>query len=118
MILIILHRPNKKIVIRSRICSVYHMLEQTFIHIPGIGRRTEHELWRAGITSWDDFTDFFTRPAAISAGLRRRLETHIPQSIEAVQRKDAAFFRRLSSLGEAWRLFPAFASQCVFLDIE
>jgi len=43
---------------------------------------------------------------------------HIPASIEAMQKKDAAFFRRLSSLGEAWRLFPTFAGQCVFLDIE
>jgi uncharacterized protein YprB with RNaseH-like and TPR domain/predicted nuclease with RNAse H fold len=94
------------------------MLDQTFIHIPGIGRRTESDLWRAGITSWEDFADFFTRPAAITPALRRRLETYIPMSIEAVQRRDAGFFSRLSSLGEAWRLFPEFKNQCVFLDIE
>ena len=94
------------------------MLEQTFIHIPGIGRRTERDLWQAGITSWDCFAGFLTRPAAISAGLRRRLESYIPQSIEAVQKKDAAFFRRLSNMGEAWRLFPEFSNQCAFLDIE
>jgi len=94
------------------------MLQQTFIHIPGIGRRTERELWEAGIESWDDFADFFTRPAAITPKLRRRLETHIPQSIDAVRRKDAAYFSRLSHLGEAWRLFPEFADRCVFLDIE
>jgi uncharacterized protein YprB with RNaseH-like and TPR domain/predicted nuclease with RNAse H fold len=94
------------------------MLDQTFIHIPGVGRKTERELWDAGVTSWDDFAGFLTRPAAISPGLRRRLEAYIPQSIEAVQRGDAAFFRRLSSLGEAWRLFPAFADRCVYLDIE
>jgi uncharacterized protein YprB with RNaseH-like and TPR domain/predicted nuclease with RNAse H fold len=94
------------------------VLDQTFIHIPGIGRRTERDLWEAGITSWDDFADFFTRPAAISPALRRRLEAHIPQSIDAVQRRDASFFRRLSTLGEAWRLFPEFATESVFLDIE
>jgi uncharacterized protein YprB with RNaseH-like and TPR domain/predicted nuclease with RNAse H fold len=94
------------------------VLGQTFIHIPGIGRRTEQELWRSGVRSWDDFAEFFTRPAAISAGLRRRLETYIPLSIEAVEKKDAAFFRRLSTMGEAWRLFPEFAGQCVYLDIE
>lgn len=94
------------------------MLEQTFIHIPGIGRRTERELWRSGVRSWDDFNGFFTRPFAISPTLRRRLEAYVPQSIEAVQKRDAAFFARLSSLGEAWRLFPEFADRCVFLDIE
>src|SRR5579863_7061318 len=94
------------------------MLQQTFIHIPGIGRRTERELWGAGIESWDDFARFFTRPAAITPGLPRRLETHIPESIDAVKRRDSAYFSRLSHLGEAWRLFPEFADQCVFLDIE
>lgn len=94
------------------------MLEQTFLHIPGIGPRTERDLWESGIRSWDDFAGFFTRPAAISTALRRRLEVYIPKSIEAVSRKDASFFARLSGLGEAWRLFPEFADQCVFLDIE
>lgn len=94
------------------------MLDQTFIHIPGIGRRTEHELWKAGITSWRDYADFFRSPTGISRGLQRRLDQHIPQSIDAVQRGDASFFRRLSALGEAWRLFPQFADKCVFLDIE
>ena len=94
------------------------MLEQTFIHIPGIGPKTERELWHMGIKSWDDFAGFFTSPFPISSALRRRLEAHIPQSIEAVQKGDAAFFARLSGLGEAWRMFPEFASQCVFLDIE
>lgn len=94
------------------------MLEQTFIHIPGIGQKTERELWQLGITSWDEYSTFFTRPAPISSALRRRLENYIPQSLEAVQRRDAAFFARLSKLGEAWRLFPEFADECVFLDIE
>jgi uncharacterized protein YprB with RNaseH-like and TPR domain len=94
------------------------MLDQTFIHVPGIGRRTERDLWEAGVTSWDYFDGILRRPVSISAGLRRRLEAYIPQSLEAVQRKDAGFFSRLSRLGEAWRLFPEFANQCVFLDIE
>lgn len=94
------------------------MLEQTFIHIPGIGQKTERELWHNGITSWKDFDRFFSRPTQIGSVLRRRLEKFIPESFQAVKRKDAAFFTRLSRLGEAWRLFPEFADECVFLDIE
>jgi uncharacterized protein YprB with RNaseH-like and TPR domain/predicted nuclease with RNAse H fold len=96
------------------------MLEQTFIHIPGVGPKTERELWRAGIRSWDDccFHGVLTPPAPISPGLRRRLDDYIPQSIKAMENRDAGFFARLSAIGEAWRLFPEFASQCVFLDIE
>ena len=94
------------------------MLEQTFIHIPGIGQKTERELWQNGITSWKDFDGFLSRPAPIGSALRHRLEKFIPESFRAIKRKDAAFFTRLSRLGEAWRLFPEFADECVFLDIE
>jgi uncharacterized protein len=61
------------------------VLEQTFIHIPGIGRKTEHELWQSGITSWDDFTAILRPPTPIGPALRRRLEDYIPQSIEAAK---------------------------------
>jgi len=94
------------------------MLQQTFIHVPGVGPKTERELWRSGIRSWEDFTAILTPPAPISTALRRRLEDYIPRSIAAVENRDAGFFARLPALGEAWRLFPEFASQCVFLDIE
>jgi len=30
------------------------MLQHTFIHIPGVGKQTEIELWKGGIQSWDD----------------------------------------------------------------
>jgi uncharacterized protein YprB with RNaseH-like and TPR domain/predicted nuclease with RNAse H fold len=94
------------------------MLEQTFIHIPGVGQRTERDLWEAGITSWEDITSILRPPAPISRTLRLKLEDYIPQSIEAVKNRNAAFFARLSAIGEGWRLFPEFASECVYLDIE
>jgi uncharacterized protein YprB with RNaseH-like and TPR domain/predicted nuclease with RNAse H fold len=90
------------------------VLRHSFLHIPGIGRRTERDLWEAGILSWEDYA----RPAPVGAALRRRLETYVPRSIEALRRKDAGFFARLSAWGEAWRLYPEFASESVFLDIE
>jgi uncharacterized protein YprB with RNaseH-like and TPR domain/predicted nuclease with RNAse H fold len=94
------------------------MLEQTFIHIPGVGRHTERELWADGILSWDDADLFEKRLGRVGARLQQKLDEYIPRSREAVRRKDAAFFERLSSLGEAWRLFPEFSDSCVYLDIE
>jgi len=94
------------------------MLQQTFVHIPGVGRRTETELWEHGIHSWDD-ADRFEKPFGhVGSRLQKKLDEYIPRSREAVRRKDAAFFERLSALGEAWRLFPEFADQCVYLDVE
>jgi uncharacterized protein YprB with RNaseH-like and TPR domain/predicted nuclease with RNAse H fold len=94
------------------------MLQQTFIHIPGIGKQTESELWERGIHSWDDADRFDKRFGAVGVRLQQKLDEYIPLSREAVRRRDAAFFERLSALGEAWRLFPSFADDCVYLDIE
>jgi uncharacterized protein YprB with RNaseH-like and TPR domain/predicted nuclease with RNAse H fold len=94
------------------------MLQQTFVHIPGIGRRTELELWKHGIQSWDDAEQFEKRFGRVGAGLQKKLDEYIPRSRKAVDRRDASFFARLSKLGEAWRLFPAFRDHCVYLDIE
>ena len=94
------------------------MLQQTFIHIPGIGKQTELELWKHGIHNWDDASRFEKRFGAVGARLQHKLDDYIPRSIEAVKKKDAAFFERLSVLGEAWRVFPEFVDECVYLDIE
>ncbi len=94
------------------------MLQQTFIHIPGIGKQTELDLWQHGIHSWDDAARFEKRFGAVGARLHQKLDEYIPLSQEAVRRKDAAFFERLSTMGEAWRVFPEFADECVYLDIE
>ena len=94
------------------------MLEQTFIHIPGVGRQTERELWASGIHDWDDADRFEKRFGRVGARLQQKLDDYIPRSREAIKNKDAAFFGRLSALGEAWRLFPDFADECVYLDIE
>ena len=94
------------------------MLEQTFIHIPGVGKKTEQELWASGIGSWDDAGRFEKLFGHVSARLQQKLDDYIPRSREAIRRKDAGFFERLSALGEAWRIFPDFAQDCVYLDIE
>src|SRR5207249_247137 len=94
------------------------MLEQTFIHIPGIGRETERDMWANGIRSWDDSDRFEKRFGVLGARLQRKLDDYIPLSREAIKNKNAGFFRRLSDMGEAWRVFPEFSDQCVYLDIE
>ncbi len=94
------------------------MLQQTFIHIPGIGKQTELGLWEHGIHSWDDADRFEKRFGAVGGRLQKKLDEYIPRSREAIRHKDAAFFERLSTMGEAWRVFPEFVDQCVYLDIE
>src|SRR5271166_2962893 len=94
------------------------MLEQTFIHIPGIGLETERGMWASGIRNWDDADRFDKRFGVLGARLQQRLDDYLPRSRQAIKSRDAGFFRRLSDLGEAWRVFPEFSDQCVYLDIE
>jgi uncharacterized protein YprB with RNaseH-like and TPR domain/predicted nuclease with RNAse H fold len=94
------------------------MLQQTFLHIPGIGKQTELELWDRGIHTWEDADRFEKRFGAVGARLHSKLDEYIPLSREAIRKNDAAFFGRLCALGEAWRLYPEFADHCVYLDIE
>jgi uncharacterized protein YprB with RNaseH-like and TPR domain/predicted nuclease with RNAse H fold len=94
------------------------MLQQTFIHIPGIGRETEREMWMSGIRSWDDADRFEKRFGVLGPRLQQKLDDYIPRSREAIRSRDAEFFQRLTEMGEAWRVFPEFADQCVYLDIE
>ncbi len=94
------------------------MLEYTFLHIPGIGRTTEQRLWDAGVRTWADAEATEGGQRAIRARILTLLQTHVPASRQALEAKDAGFFRRLCSLGEAWRLRSRFAADCVYLDIE
>jgi uncharacterized protein len=94
------------------------MLEYTFVHIPGIGPTTEQALWRQGIHTWAhadrlDPTSHVVRPRA-----RALLQQYLPDSRRALETKDAAFFARLDTLGEAWRVYRHFAQDVVYLDIE
>jgi hypothetical protein len=50
------------------------MLEQTFIHIPGVGRHTERELWASGIHDWDDADRFEKRFGRVSTRLQQKLD--------------------------------------------
>ncbi len=95
-------------------CPIKIMLQHTFIHIPGIGKQTELDLWKGGIHNWDDADSFQKRFGLVGARLQMKLDEYIPASRTAIRLKNAAFFERLSTLGEAWRVFPEFADQCVF----
>jgi uncharacterized protein YprB with RNaseH-like and TPR domain len=93
------------------------MLRHTFIHLPGIGAHRERTLWKRGILDWDRFLQ-----AVADGGLRQGVyESAAPlvrQSLAAVAAGDAGFFHGRLSSREMWRLYPDFADQALFLDIE
>ncbi len=93
------------------------MLRQTFLHIPGVGPRTEERLWRAGIRSWDDFPARLG-DARIRATVARRIEAEIARSEDALRRGRYRYFASNLDTKEHWRAWPDFRRDVAFLDIE
>jgi uncharacterized protein YprB with RNaseH-like and TPR domain len=98
-------------------CRIEFMLRETFLHIPGIGPKRERALYRAGISTWDEFL-------ALRGGnvLPNRIASlaidRIEESAFHLQKREAAFFDRSLPWGEKWRMWRDFADEAVFLDIE
>lgn len=90
------------------------MLEHTFVHIQGIGPKTERNLWRRGIDTWDAFLQ---HPGCV---LSRSRDTLVRGELERsrTHRGDIRFFQQRLRSAEMWRLFEAFRDRAVYLDIE
>lgn len=91
------------------------MLQHTFCHIPGIGTKTERKLWEAGISTWDDWQE--PVPVRVSVTSRMDAPAILAASHTALE-DDPAYFTRVLSSSETWRLFPHFRKVTAYLDIE
>lgn len=90
------------------------MLDHTFVHIAGIGPKTEKHLWGQGILTWTDFLNHEKRIFSSDRDdlIRRELE------ISSEHRDDLLFFVDRLRPVDLWRVFESFQDQAVFLDIE
>lgn len=93
------------------------MLEESFIHIPGVGRDTERSLWEQGCTDWQTFLDqpneFRTGHVAANA-----VVSYLKKSQDALQQKNHQFFAKGLRQTNAWRAWDSFKTTCAYLDIE
>jgi uncharacterized protein YprB with RNaseH-like and TPR domain/predicted nuclease with RNAse H fold len=87
------------------------LLPETFVHMPGIGIKTECRLWQEGHRSWDDLRHSrFARRAGVAELLAA--------SEEALDDGDVGFFFASLPAQERWRTLPDFGQRFVALDIE
>lgn len=91
------------------------MLQHTFCHIPGIGIKTERQLWEAGITSWEHWQ--FPSPVRLSATTKSAAIRVLADSQIALKNDPDFFIKQLSST-EPWRIFPHYRYCTAYLDIE
>jgi len=99
-----------------RLPSGVQMLKHTFCHIPGVGVRSERDLWRGGILCWEDLMN------AASAGTGRYnynfMKSYIRESIEHLESRNPDYFARALPANQHWRFFPDFRDATAYLDIE
>ncbi|WNG36910.1 hypothetical protein F0U60_26665 [Archangium minus] len=91
------------------------MLRRTFQLIPGVGPWKEKDLWARGIQTWDDFPESgVVLGQKLDDGARRRLAL----AREALERRDLKGLAAMVPPREHWRLYPEFARDAVYFDIE
>ncbi|HEX5744815.1 MAG TPA: ribonuclease H-like domain-containing protein [Archangium sp.] len=91
------------------------MLRRTFQLIPGVGPWKEKDLWARGIQTWDDFPENGSvLGQKLDEGARRRLAL----AREALERRDLKALAAMVPPREHWRLYPEFARDAVYFDIE
>ena len=95
------------------------MLTYTFQHMRGIGAKKERELWRSGITSWEDLASR-TQVQLSMFNVLDEKNGHIPlhESQRALEIEDADFFAHRLPRQEYYRIALGFPTKTLFLDIE
>ena len=93
------------------------MLSTTFIHIAGIGPKTERRIWERGVHCWGDF---LREPAAagLSASKAERAAETVTLSVESLRNENHRYFARTLAPREQWRAFSEFSHRVAYLDIE
>ncbi len=93
------------------------MLKHTFRHIQGIGEKTEKRLWKAGVTSWEQFLDNPTL-SWLPRWLHDEARFELERSLAALEKRDAQYFITRLPHQLHWRLYPEFSERVAYLDIE
>ncbi len=93
------------------------MIESTFVLLHGIGESAERRLWEDGVGDWYTFLE---RPAleGMSGARKQQYDRELSAASRQFHQGDARYFASRLKLRDHWRLFDAFKSRAVYLDIE
>lgn len=96
------------------------MLENSFVHLPGIGPETEERLWAQGLTTWEQLA---TRlPEMFGAKKAQTLARALDECRAAHEAGEFSYFQGRFKGAEMWRVLPALlksaSKEIAYLDIE
>jgi uncharacterized protein YprB with RNaseH-like and TPR domain len=93
------------------------MLNNTYIHIQGVGKSLEQKIWAQGIHTWEEFLKMEDK-ISIPSTRKARISEEIKRSSEYLAAKDCYFFSQCLPSVEHWRAYPLFSDSVAFFDIE
>lgn len=89
------------------------MIRSSFLHMPGVGKKTESELWAEGISDWEKFLLANRKNTKYD-----KVAKGISDSNLALENRDHRYFSSLLPTTEHWRLFREFSDNTAYIDIE
>lgn len=97
------------------------MLENSFVHLPGIGPETEERFWAQGLLTWNELEQNI--PSLFGAKKASSIAAALEEGRAAAQEAEYGYFQARFKGSEMWRLLPAIlkgpaADQIAYLDIE
>jgi uncharacterized protein YprB with RNaseH-like and TPR domain/predicted nuclease with RNAse H fold len=123
-----------------RIVRGRRMIESTFLHLPGVGHRSEQQLWKNGVTTWDRLQERLVAGVRIQELLRPdryyqpelfstdRADAHEPRSVEwlqtlelsrtALRQGEYAYFLERLDPRDHWRVLAERWQEALYLDVE
>src|SRR5690606_25509285 len=93
------------------------MLNNTYIHVPGVGKSLEQKIWAQGIRTWEEFLEL-EDTIPIPSVRKARISEEIRISSAHLAAKDCHFFSQRLPSTEHWRAYPLFSDSAAFFDIE
>jgi len=97
------------------------MLTNSFVFAPGLNEDMERAIWARGVTTWQTLRKHPGEAAeAIGETRAQKLVSAVNEASEALERKDAAWFRDRWPEKEYWRLWNGWctAEEVALVDIE
>jgi uncharacterized protein YprB with RNaseH-like and TPR domain len=92
------------------------MLQNTFIHIPGITRNAEQKIWLQKAPSWQDFINNHNS-ISLPQNKKSLIVNNLHASIDALKRKEYSHFSPIPN-NQHWRMYSHLKHNACFLDIE
>lgn len=92
------------------------MIENSFLHIPRIGSKTEQRLWQSGIHSWDDFSP--DCPIRFPQTKIETINAALEESRHHFKSGNPNYFSDKLPANQLGRLFPDFRESTAFIDVQ